>query len=70
MLLMKEIIHKFTTTGNTTSLIYCPSQFGNYRVSIAGNNTAGEGDVSSQVVVLLGIYAITMTEMCYHKFII
>ena len=43
---------QYTTTSNTTSLIYCPKQFSNYTVSIAGNNSAGEGNISSQVVVL------------------
>ena len=45
---------QYTITSNTTSWIYCPRQFGNYTVSIAGNNTAGEVNVSSQVVVLSG----------------
>ena len=45
---------KYTTTSNTTSWIYCPSQFGKYTVSIAGNNSAGEGDTASQVVALSG----------------
>ena len=45
---------QYTTTSNTTSWIYCPKQFSNYTVSIAGNNSAGEGDISSQVVPLSG----------------
>ena len=45
---------QYTTTTNTTSWIYCPSQFSNYTVSIAGNNSAGEGKITSQVVMLLG----------------
>ena len=45
---------QYTITSNTTSWIYCPSQFDNYTISIAGNNLAGEGEISSQVVILLG----------------
>ena len=47
---------QYTTTSNTTSWIYCPSQFGNYTISVAGNNSAGKGEKTSQVVTLLGIY--------------
>ena len=47
---------QYTTTSNTTSWIYCPSQFGNYTLSIAGNNSAGEGEKTSQIVIILGIY--------------
>ena len=45
---------QYTTTSNTTSWSYCPKQFSNYTVSIAGNNSAGEGNVSSQVIALSG----------------
>ena len=41
-------------TQNTTSSTtwqYCPSQFGTYRISVAGNNSAGEGEISTSVVV-------------------
>ena len=44
---------QYTTTSNTTSWIYCPSQFGTYTMSIAGNNSAGEGDISTTSVTLL-----------------
>ena len=43
---------QYTTTSNTTSWIYCPSQFGNYIISIAGNNSAGEGNTTVQAVTL------------------
>ena len=43
---------QYTTTSNTTSWIYCPSQFGNYTVSIAGSNSAGEGNTTDQAVTL------------------
>ena len=41
-----------TTYTNTTSLIFQPSQFGNYKISVAGNNSAGEGNVAYQAVTL------------------
>ena len=42
-----------TEVSNTTSnWTYCPSQFGNYTVSIAGNNSAGEGEVNTTSVTL------------------
>ena len=41
---------QYTTTSNTTSWIYCPNRFGNYTVSIAGNNSAGEGKISIKEV--------------------
>ena len=43
-------------TQNTTSYTtwqYCPSQFGNYTISVAGNNSAGEGEISTTSVVVL-----------------
>ena len=43
---------QYTTTSNTTSWIYCPSKFDKYTVSIAGNNSAGEGDIIRQFIVL------------------
>ena len=45
----------YTTSSNTTSWIYCPSQFGNYIVTIAGNNSAGEGETTNENATLLGI---------------
>ena len=43
---------QYTTTSNTTSWINCPSQFGNYIISIAGNNSAGKGEITDQAVTL------------------
>ena len=43
---------QYTTTSNTTSWIYCLNQFGNYTISIAGNNSAGEGEISTTSVTL------------------
>ena len=37
-------------TQNTTSYTtwqYCPSQFGNYTISVAGNNSAGKGEITT-----------------------
>ena len=37
-------------TQNTTSSTtwqYCPGQFGNYTISVSGNNSAGEGEIST-----------------------
>ena len=44
-----EISQNFTTDTNWTFCI-SPNQFGNYTVSVAGNNTAGEGDTSSMTI--------------------
>ena len=44
-----EISEHFTTDTNWTFCI-SPSQFDNYTVSVAGNNTAGEGDTSSMTI--------------------
>ena len=43
---------QYTTTSNTTSWIYYPSQFGNYTISIVGNNSAGEGEITTTSVTL------------------
>ena len=43
---------QYTTTSNTTSWIYYPSQFGNYTISVAGNNSAGEGNMTYQSLML------------------
>ena len=37
-------------TQNTTSSTtwqYCPSQFGTYTISVTGNNSAGEGEITT-----------------------
>ena len=43
---------QYTTVSNTTSWIYCPSQFGTYTISVAGNNSAGEGKISATSITL------------------
>ena len=43
-------------TQNTTSSTtwqYYPSQFGNYTINIAGNNSAGEGETCTTSITLL-----------------
>ena len=41
----KELVTKNTTSSTTWQ--YCPSQFGTYTISVAGNNSAGEGEIST-----------------------
>ena len=44
-------------TQNTTSFItwqYCPNQFGTYTISVAGNNSAGEGEITATSLHLRG----------------
>ena len=38
-----ELVTQNTTSSTTWQ--YCPSQFGNYTISVAGNNSAGEGEI-------------------------
>ena len=40
-----ELVTQNTTSSTTWQ--YCPSQFGNYTISVAGNNSAGEGEIST-----------------------
>ena len=42
-----ELITQNTTSSTTWQYNHCPSQFGNYTISIAGNNSAGEGEIST-----------------------
>ena len=49
-----ELVTQNTTSSTTWQ--YCPSQFGTYTISIAGNNSAGEGELrTEEVIVLAGI---------------
>ena len=45
----EEKIQNFTA-DTTWTICISPSQFDNYTVSVAGNNTAGEGDTSSMII--------------------
>ena len=40
-----ELVTQITTFS--TAWQYCPSQFGTYTISVAGNNSAGEGEIST-----------------------
>ena len=40
-----ELVRQNTTSSTTWQ--YCPSQFGTYTISVAGNNSAGEGEIST-----------------------
>ena len=50
-----ELVTKNTTSSTTWQYNYCPSQFGIYiyTISIASNNSAGEGEISTTSVVVL-----------------
>ena len=45
-----ELVTQNTTSSTTWQ--YCPSQFGTYTISVAGNNSAGEGEISTTSVVV------------------
>ena len=42
-----ELVTQNTTSSTTYAWQYCPSQFGTYTISVAGNNSAGEGEIST-----------------------
>ena len=41
----RELVTQNTTSSTTWQ--YCPSQFGTYTISVAGNNSAGEGEITT-----------------------
>ena len=45
-----ELVTQNTTSSTTWQ--YCPSQFGTYTISVAGNNSAGEGEIRTTSVVV------------------
>ena len=49
-----ELVAQNTTSSTTWQYNYCPSQFGiyTYTISVAGNNSAGEGKISITSVVV------------------
>ena len=49
----EELVTQNTTSSITWQYNYCPSQFGTYTISVAGNNSAGEGEISTTSVVVL-----------------
>ena len=57
-----ELVTQNTTSSTTWQCNYCPSQCGNYTISVAGNNSAGEREITttsvhipSQILPQLGI---------------
>ena len=44
----EELVTQNTTSSTTWQ--YCPSQFGTYTISIAGNNSAREGEKSTTLL--------------------
>ena len=40
-----ELVTQNTTSSTTWQ--YCPSQFGTYTISVAGNNSAGQGEITT-----------------------
>ena len=49
-----ELVIQNTTSSTTWQYNYCPSQFGiyTYTISVAGNNSAGEGEISNISVIV------------------
>ena len=45
-----ELVTENTTSSATWQ--YTPCQFGNYTISVAGNNSVGEGEISTTSVVV------------------
>ena len=45
-----EVVTQNTTSSTTWQ--YCPNEFGTYIISVAGNNSAGEGEISTISVVV------------------
>ena len=43
-----ELVTQNTTSSITWQHNYCPSQFGTYTISVAGNNSAGEGEINTK----------------------
>ena len=50
----EEQVAQNTTSSTIWQYNYCPSQFGiyTYTISVAGNNSAGEGEISTTSVVV------------------
>ena len=41
----EELVTQNTTSSTTWQ--YCPSQFGKYTINVAGNNSAGQGEITT-----------------------
>ena len=60
-----ELVTQNTTSSTTWQ--YCPGQFGIYTISIAGNNSAGEGEIRTEEVIMsAGMYIIYITHTHTH----
>ena len=42
-----ELVNQSFTASTNWTFCVTPSQFGTYTISVAGNNTAGEGEIST-----------------------
>ena len=49
-----ELVIQNTTSSTTWQYNYCPSQFGNYTISVSGNNSAGEGETRTLEIIAFG----------------
>ena len=47
-----ELVTQNTTSSATWQ--YCSSQFGTYKISVAGNNSAGEGEITTMSLYVPG----------------
>ena len=47
-----ELVTQNTTSSTTWQYNYCPSQVGNYTIIVAGNNSAGKGEITTTSVVV------------------
>ena len=45
-----ELLAQNTTSSTIWKYNYCPSQFGNYTISVACNNSAGEGEITTTLL--------------------
>ena len=50
----EELVTQNTTSSTTWQ--YCPSQFGTYTVSVTGNNSAGEGEITTYITTCIRRY--------------
>ena len=46
----RELVTQNTTSSTTWQYNYCPTQSGNYTISVSGYNSAGEGEISTNKI--------------------
>ena len=56
-----ELVTQNTTSSTTWQ--YCPSQFGTYTISVVGNNSAGEGEITTTSLHVPGGIIIMVTNV-------